>query len=105
MTQGGPPWQQGETRRLAAVAAEKLREQGQRLAASSGGHSKHNLGLHQGLSEKEPACSGGDPGSVPRLGRAPRGGHGNPLQYSWLENPTDGGAWRASLCGRRVGHD
>ena len=32
-------------------------------------------------------------------------GNGNPLQYSWLENPTDGGAWRASLCGRRVGHD
>ena len=28
-----------------------------------------------------------DAGSIPRLGRSPRGGHGNPLQYSCLENP------------------
>ena len=32
-------------------------------------------------------------GSIPRLGRSPRGGHGNPLQYSCLENPMDRGAW------------
>ena len=33
-----------------------------------------------------------DTGSIPELGRSPRGGHGNPLQYSGLENPTDRGA-------------
>ena len=32
---------------------------------------------------------------IPGLGRAPRGGHGNPLQYSFLENPMDRGAWQA----------
>ena len=35
-------------------------------------------------------------GSVPGLGRSPEGGHGNPLQYSCLENPRDRGAWRAN---------
>ena len=35
----------------------------------------------------------GDPGSIPDLGRSPGEGNGNPLQYSCLENPTDGGAW------------
>ena len=34
-------------------------------------------------------------GSIPGLGRSPGGGHGNPLQYSCLENLTDRGAWRA----------
>ena len=33
-----------------------------------------------------------DMGSIPRLGRSPGGGHGNPLQYSCLENPMDRGA-------------
>ena len=32
-------------------------------------------------------------GSVPILGRSPGGGHGNPLQYSCLENPMNRGAW------------
>ena len=36
-------------------------------------------------------------GSVPGLGRSPGGGHGNPLQYSCLENPVDRGAWRAMV--------
>ena len=35
----------------------------------------------------------GDLGSIPGLGRSPGDGNGNPLQYSCLENPTDGGAW------------
>ena len=34
-------------------------------------------------------------GSIPGLGSSPGGGHGNPLQYSCLENPMDRGAWRA----------
>ena len=33
---------------------------------------------------------------IPGLGRSPGGGHGNPLQYSCLENPTDSGAWWAA---------
>ena len=37
--------------------------------------------------------------SVPGLGRSPGGGHGNPLQYSWLENPMDRGAWWATIHG------
>ena len=44
---------------------------------------------------KEPTCSAGGLGSIPGSGRPPGGGHGNPLQYSYLENPMDGGAWRA----------
>ena len=38
-------------------------------------------------------------GSIPGLERFPGGGHGNPLQYSCLENPMDKGAWRAPVCG------
>ena len=45
-------------------------------------------------------------GSMPGLGSCPEGGHGNPLQYSWLENPMDRGAWRGTVHGvARVGHD
>jgi len=50
-----------------------------------------------GSDSKESACNVGDLGSVPGLGRSPEGGHGNPLQYSCLENPMDKGAWRACL--------
>ena len=41
----------------------------------------------------------GDPGSIPRLGRSPGEGNSNPLQYSCLENPMDGGAWWATVHG------
>ena len=45
-----------------------------------------------------PASSGDirDVGSIPGSGRSPGGGHGNPLQYSCLENPRDRGAWQAT---------
>ena len=36
-----------------------------------------------------------DCGSIPELGRSPGGGHGNPLQHPWLENPMDRGVWEA----------
>ena len=39
----------------------------------------------------------GDPGSSPGLGRSPGDGNGYPLQYSWLENSMDRGAWRATV--------
>ena len=38
-------------------------------------------------------------GSIPGLGRLPGEGHGNPLQYSCLENPMDRGAWQATVHG------
>ena len=38
-------------------------------------------------------------GSIPVSGRSPGEGNGNPLQYSCLENPMDGGAWRATVHG------
>ena len=39
------------------------------------------------------ACNTGDLGSIPGSGRSPGEGNGNPLQYSWLENPMDREAW------------
>ena len=45
---------------------------------------------------KESACNEGDlgdTGSIPGSGRSPGGGNSNPLQYSYLENPMDRGAW------------
>ena len=41
----------------------------------------------------------GDLDSIPRLGRFPGGRHGNPLQYSCLENPMDRGVWWATVHG------
>ena len=49
---------------------------------------------------KESTCNAGDTedvGSIPGSGRSPGGGHGNPLQYSYLENSMDRGAWRATV--------
>ena len=40
-----------------------------------------------------------DQGWTPGLGRSPERGHGNPLQYSCLENPKDRGAWQATVHG------
>ena len=44
-------------------------------------------------------CNAEDVDSVPGSGRSPGGGHENPPQYSCLENPTDRGAWRATVHG------
>ena len=46
---------------------------------------------------KASACNEGNLGSVPGLGRSPGEGNGNPLQYSCLENPMDGGNWWATV--------
>ena len=46
-----------------------------------------------GSEGKESACNAGDPGMIPRLGRSSGERHGNPLQYSSLENPMDRGTW------------
>ena len=52
-----------------------------------------------GVSSKEPACQCRRLGFDPLQGRSPGGGHGNPLQYSCLENPMDRGAWWATVHG------
>ena len=52
-----------------------------------------------GSDGKQSACSVGDLGSIPKLGRSPEGGNGNPLQYSCLENPMDRIAWWATVHG------
>ena len=51
---------------------------------------------------KNPHANAGDAGhqgSIPGLGRSLGGGNGNPLQYSYLENPMDRGAWQATVHG------
>ena len=53
-------------------------------------------GFPGGSDCKESACNAGDLGSIPGLERSPGGENGNPLQYSCLENPMDGGAWQAT---------
>ena len=55
--------------------------------------SDHSRGFPGGSDGKVSACNAGDPGSIPGLGRSPGVGNGNPLQYSCLENSTDGGSW------------
>ena len=48
---------------------------------------RSQVGFPGGLDGRESTCNVGDLGSIPGLGRSPGGGHGNPLQYSCLENP------------------
>ena len=67
------------------------------------------MGLPWWLSGIESACSAeaaGDAGSVPGSGRSPGGWHGNPLQYSCLENTMDRGAWHSTVIGLwRIRHN
>ena len=44
-------------------------------------------------------ANAGAPGSIPGSGRSPGGGHGNPIQYSCLENPMDREAYQATVYG------
>ena len=71
------------------------------LASVSGG--RPHLGASQvALVVKNPHANAGDirdVGSIPGWGRSPAVGHGNPLQYSCLENPMDRGAWWATVPG------
>ena len=52
-----------------------------------------------GSDGKVSAYNAGDPGSTPGSGTSPGEGNGNPLQYSCLENPMDGGTWQATVHG------
>ena len=48
---------------------------------------------------KASACNAGDPGLIPGSGSSPGGGNSNLLQYSFLQNLMDRGAWQATVCG------
>ena len=52
-----------------------------------------NPGFPGGSNGKASTCNAGDLASIPRSGRAPGEGNGNPLQYSYLENPMDREPW------------
>ena len=54
-------------------------------------------GFPSGSDSKESAFHAGDLGSISGSGRPPGEGNGNPLQYSCLDNPMDGGAWWATV--------
>ena len=77
------PWTE-EPGRIQSIGSQKSQT---RLSSSSR--------LPWWLSSKESACNAENLSLVPGLGRSPGGGHGNPLQYSCLENPMDRGAWQA----------
>ena len=78
------------------------------LELSHGGHkadlwgseNHHRLGAFKSFPDgKESACNAGYPRSIPKVGRSPGEGHGNPLQYSCLENSMDRGVWQATVHG------
>ena len=57
------------------------------------------LGFPGGSDAKESASNAGDLGLIHGLGGSSGGGHGNPLQYSYLGNSMDRGSWRAGVHG------
>ena len=65
-----------------------------------------NVASQDSSNGKESACNMGDLGSIPGSGRSPGERHGNPLQYSCLENPWTEEAGGLQFMGsQRVGHD
>ena len=57
------------------------------------------MGFPGGSVIKNPPANAGDMGLISGLGRSPGEGNDNPLQYSCLGNPMDGGAWWATVRG------
>ena len=74
------------------------------IITSMAPYNKLMLGFPGGSDSKDSACSVGDLGSVPGLGRSPGEGNGNSLQYSGLENPRDRGASWATVHGVAKNH-
>ena len=71
------------------LGSEKLNNMSQRSHA----------GFSGGSVVRNPPANAGDTGSIPGPERSFGEGHGNPLQYSCLGNPTDRGAWQATVHG------
>ena len=70
------------------------------------GSSDPSTGFPGGSDGKESACSAGDLALIPRSGRSPVEGNGYPLlQYSYLKNPMDRGAWQATVHGSQKESD
>ena len=69
------------------------------ISASFEAQHSQKEGFPGGSVGKESGCSVGDLDSIPGSGRSLGKGHGNPLQYSSLENPMDRGAWWATVHG------
>ena len=63
------------------------------------------MGFLGGSDSKESTCNAGDVGSIPGSGRSPGERNGNPLQYSYLENSINRGAWQATVHGVEKRHD
>ena len=61
------------------------------------GYGQRKVEFPGGSDSKESTCDARDPGSVPGSGRSPGEGNGYPLQYSYLENSLDRGAWQATV--------
>ena len=61
------------------------------------GHKASQVALESQVVKNLPTNAGDErgTGSIPGSGRSPGGGHGNSLQYSFLGNPRDRGAWQA----------
>ena len=78
--------------------AESFHRSSETITTLLTGYTPKQNGLPGWLSSKEAASNAGDPGSIPGSGRSPGGGHGNPLQYSCLENTVDRGAQQATVC-------
>ena len=56
------------------------------------------MGFLGGSDDKKSACNAGDSGLIPQSGRSPGEENGNPLQYSYLKNSKDRGAWQTTVC-------
>jgi len=86
----------------AVYGVSQSRTQLKRLSSRSSSSSIQYLNFQGGTVVKNlPANAGGarDASSIPRSGRCPRSGNGNPLQYSWMENSVDRGAWQVTIHG------
>ena len=57
------------------------------------------MGLSWWFSNEDSTCNAGNASSISGSGRSPGEGNSNPLQYFWLENPMDRGAWQATVHG------
>ena len=85
---------------LQGVWIQSLVREPRSLMLHGAARKKKSTGLPGGTHGKEPPSNAGDvrdTGLTPGSARSPGGEHGNPLQYSCLENPMDRGAWQATV--------